>query len=393
MGQVIYKNRKKTNSMKWDSCKKMFGKEDLLALWVADMDFEVPACVKKALKEYVDFGVFGYYTQPEGYAQAFIRWEEQYHGYKVQEEWIRFSPGVVPAIHWLVQLLTQEGDGVLIQPPVYYPFRDAILHNARKLVESPLVRGKQGYTVDYRDFERKIIENDVKLFIFCSPHNPVGRVWKMEEIQGVMDICKRHHVYVISDEIHQDIIMPGSTHTAAALAGDYDEILITLTAATKTFNLAACQNSILVIPDDGLRGRFDRYQSGIHVKSGNAFGYIAAQSAYEQGRGWLEEALKIIEGNYRYMRNSLTEALPMVWIPELEGTYLMWVDLGSYVRPGEMEQVMRDRIGLAVDYGRWFGGKSESFIRVNLATSRGNIELASRKLIEGLGRAGKREEV
>lgn len=384
MSKVIYKQRKNTNSMKWDGCKEKFGNGDLLPLWVADMDFEVPACVKKAIKEYVDFGVFGYYMQPEGYENAFIRWEEKYHNYKVDREWMRFAPGVVPAINWLMHILTEEQDGVIIMPPVYYPFRDAIVNNNRKLVESPLVRGDQGYVADYEDFERKIAENEVKLFVFCSPHNPVGRVWKAEEIQKVMDICKRHHVYVVSDEIHQDIVMPGFYHTAAALTGDYDEILVTLTAATKTFNLAACQNSILVIPNQGIRDRYDQYLNRLRIKGGNAFGYIAVQSAYEQGREWLEEVLEIIEGNYRCMRDTLKGALPEVWIPELEGTYLMWIDLGSYVEPEEMEHVMRDRCGIAVDYGIWFGREDARFIRVNLATCRSNIELAAQKIIQAV---------
>lgn len=385
MNKVVYKERKNTNSSKWDGCKGMFGADELLPLWVADMDFEVPDCVKEALKKYIDLGVFGYYIPSAGYKDAFIRWEETYHHYRVKREWMCFAPGVVPAINWILHILTRENEGVIIMPPVYYPFRDAIIDNNRKLVESPLVRGAQGYVIDYADFERKIEENEVKLFIFCSPHNPVGRVWRTDEIKKVLDICKRHHVYVIADEIHQDIIMKGYQQVTAATTGDYDDILITLTAATKTFNLAACHNSIVVIPNKELRDRYDQYLTRLRIKGGNAFGYIAVQSAYEKGREWFEEVLEIIEANYRHMRTELQKALPEVWISDLEGTYLMWIDLGKYIKPEEMKQVIQDQCGLAVDYGPWFGGDEYAgFIRVNLATRKENIELAAQKIIRAL---------
>ena len=329
--------------------------------------------------------MFGYYEPSVGYEEAFIRWEKSYHNYEAKREWIRFSPGVVPAINWIIQILTKEQESVLIMPPVYYPFRDALVNNRRKIVESPLRRIEQGYVMDYEDFEQKIVENDVKLFVFCSPHNPVGRVWKEEEIRKVLDICKKHRVYVIADEIHQDMIMTGHRHVVAASTGDYDEILITLTAATKTFNLAACQNSILIIPDETLREKYDEYLNRLRIKGGNAFGYIAVQSAYENGREWLEEVLEIIEGNYHYLRETLEKELPKVWISKLEGTYLMWIDLGEYIRPEEMETVICDKCGLGVDYGAWFGsGESERFIRVNLATSRENIETAAQRIIDVL---------
>lgn len=385
MGQVIYKERKNTNSTKWDDCLEKFGREDLLPLWVADMDFEAPACVKEALQKYLDQGVFGYYKHSDGYEQAFMNWEASHHQYQVEKDWIRFAPGVVPAINWLLHILTNEGDPVLIMPPVYYPFKDALVNNHRTIVECPLIRRDTGYVMDYEGFEKSIVEQGVKLFVLCSPHNPVGRVWKEEELRKVMDICKKHQVYVISDEIHQDLEMSGYHHIPTATVGDYDEILVTLTAATKTFNLAACQNSIVIIPDAKLRERYDEYLTRIRISGGNSFGYIAVQSAYEEGAEWLKELLGIIEGNYRYLRETLEKELPKVWISNLEGTYLMWIDLGAYVRPEDMERVVRDDCGLAVDYGAWFGsGENETFIRVNLATRRENIELAAERLIKAI---------
>lgn len=385
MSQVIYKDRLGTDCNKWDGCEEKFGDEHLLPLWVADMDFEAPSCVKQALKKYVDFGVFGYYQIPNRYYEAFINWEKTYHDYDVKKEWIRFAPGVVPAFNWLIHILTNERDGVLITPPVYYPFKDAVVNNNRTLVESPLMRLEDHYELDYEDFERKIKEQNVKLFIFCTPHNPVGRVWKRDEIVKVLDICKKYGVYVIADEIHQDIIMDGYQKVTAAATGNYDEIMVTLTAATKTFNLAGCQNSIVVIPNESLRKRYDDYLTRLRITGGNAFGYIAVQSAYDGGRKWLDEVLNIIEENYHLMKSILEEKLPKVWIPKLEGTYLMWIDLGAYVSADEIESVIQKDCGLAVDYGSWFGGESYgTFIRVNLATREENIRLAAEKIVEVL---------
>ena len=385
MSQVIYKDRLGTDCNKWDGCEEKFGDEHLRPLWVADMDFEAPSCVKQALKEYVDFGVFGYYQIPNRYYEAFINWEKTYHDYDVKKEWIRFAPGVVPAFNWLIHILTNEQDGVLITPPVYYPFKDAVVNNNRTLVESPLMRLEDHYELDYEDFERKIKEQNVKLFIFCTPHNPVGRVWKRDEIVKVLDICKKYGVYVIADEIHQDIIMDGYQKVTAAATGNYDEIMVTLTAATKTFNLAGCQNSIVVIPNESLRKRYDDYLTRLRITGGNAFGYIAVQSAYEGGRKWLDEVLNIIEENYHLMKSILEEKLPKVWIPKLEGTYLMWIDLGAYVSADEIESVIQKDCGLAVDYGSWFGGEAYgTFIRVNLATREENIRLAAEKIVEAL---------
>lgn len=385
MSQVIYKDRFGTDCNKWDGCEEKFGDEHLLPLWVADMDFEAPSCVKQALKEYVDFGVFGYYQIPNRYYEAFINWEKTYHDYDVKKEWIRFAPGVVPAFNWLIHILTNERDGVLITPPVYYPFKDAVVNNNRTLVESPLMRLEDHYELDYEDFERKIKEQNVKLFIFCTPHNPVGRVWKRDEIVKVLDICKKYGVYVIADEIHQDIIMDGYQKVTAAATGNYDEIMVILTAATKTFNLAGCQNSIVVIPNESLRKRYDDYLTRLRITGGNAFGYIAVQSAYEGGRKWLDEVLNIIEENYHLMKSILEEKLPKVWIPKLEGTYLMWIDLGAYVSADEIESVIQKDCGLAVDYGSWFGGEAYgTFIRVNLATREENIRLAAEKIVEVL---------
>ena len=407
MSMLKYVDRRNTDCFKWDGLENTFSRGDLLAMWVADMDFQVPECVRRRLSDYIELGTFGYYNPPDGYYNAFIEWERRYHGYEVKREWMRFAPGVVPAFNWLVQILAGEGEAVAIMQPVYYPFMRAIENNGRRLVNCPLLHTDHGYEMDYDGFEETIVREDVKAFIFCSPHNPVGRVWK-------------------KDEIHQDIIMSGHKHVPSAIAvdedGAYDDILVTLTAATKTFNLAAVQNSIVIIPDEGIRAAWDKFATGIRINSGNAFGYIAVQAAYEEGRPWFDELLGVIEGNYRYLRSRLESELLDVRVANHEGTYLLWIDLSAYmdriiekaakaskgigadgasgadtadekaadqntaeVAVNAMQHFMEDECGIAVDYGAWFGGgEYAGCIRVNLATCRENIETAADRIIRAL---------
>ena len=385
MEEIVYVDRKNSNCNKWDGQTTMFGEEGLLAMWVADMDFQVPQCVKEALTKYVESGVYGYYKIPDAYYQAFINWEKEQHGYEVKKEWIRFSPGVVAGFHWLVQIFTKPKDAVLVNTPVYYPFFKAVKNNDRKLICSDLVNESGVYTVDFEDFEKKIVENSVKLFILCSPHNPVGRVWKKEELKKLFEICKKHQVLVVSDEIHQDLVYGENTHIPSLSVGDYDHMMISLTAPSKTFNIAGAQNSIVVIPDEELRKKWDRYIEGNSLPSGNAFGYVATQAAYEGGAGWLEGVKKQIYENYKYLKTQLQEKLPEIIVTPLEGTYLCWVDLASYVAPEEMEEVIQKKCHLAVDYGHWFGGdKFGTCIRINLATSMDNVKIAVDALAENL---------
>lgn len=385
MSLVTYANRKNTDSVKWDGLTEMYGEENLLPLWVADMDFEAPACVTKAVTDYASKGIYGYYRVPDSYYDAFIAWEKAHHNYEVQKDWIRFSPGVVSAFNWIVQFMTQPADSVIVLTPVYYPFFHAVNNNNRKLIHSELVNTNGTYSIDYEDFEQKIIEHNVKLFILCSPHNPVGRVWNKEELKTLFDICRKHHVFVISDEIHHDIVFEGHSHTPSFTVGDYDDMMITLTAPSKTFNLAGCQNSVIIIPNEGLREKWDTFVNQIHILSGNPFGYIAATAAYRDGFAWFQEVKEIIYGNYLYMKERFASALPHIVVSPLEGTYLSWIDLKAYLSAEEMEDFMQKKCGLAFDYGNWFGGDSYgTFIRMNLATSRENVEKAVEAIIENL---------
>ncbi len=380
-----YVNRRNTDSMKWDGVEAMFGKSDLLPLWVADMDFRAPSCIGDALRKYIDRGVFGYYKVPESFYEAFINWEKSKHGLEVKRENIRFAPGVVTGFSMCIKMLTDPGDAVLISSPVYYPFARAIRANGCKLTESELVYDRGTYTIDFKDFEEKIVENNVKVYMLCSPHNPVGRVWTEQELETILDICRRHDVIIISDEIHHDFTFGEHRHIPLlGLASDDDEIIM-LTAASKTFNLAAFQNSIAVINNPGLMKIWDDFAAGISLRGGNPLGYIAAEAAYREGGAWLDELKDQICDNYKYICSEMARFAPEVVISPLEGTYLAWLDFGSYLKADEIKDFMENKCGLAFDYGEWFGGEmSKSHIRINLATSHEVLEEALKRIESAL---------
>ena len=386
MEEIKYVDRVGTDCSKWDSMDARFGDNDLMALWVADMDFMAAECVRKAAREYADFGIYGYYKVPDAYYQDFIDWEEKYHHCHIEKQWLRFSPGVVSPINWYVNMKTKPGDGIIVLTPVYYPFLDAIRDNGRQLISCDLVRKDKVYHIDYADFEKKIVDNKVKLFILSSPHNPVGRVWKKEELEQLLAICRKHQVFVVADEIHHDLIMPGYEHTEILNIPGYTDMLVVLTAGSKTFNLAGCKNSFVILPDEKLRQEYDDFLAALRIRGGNAFGYVAVAAAFGGGRPWLEGVIDIIHKNAQYVEETLAEKLPEAVVSPLEGTYLQWVDLGAYVKPNETQELIQNKCRLAVDYGEWFGGERfGSFIRLNLATSPENIKEAVSRIVKNIG--------
>ena len=291
---------------------------------------------------------------------------------------------MVTGFYWLVKMLTEPGDSVLIQTPVYYPFMSAIADQGRKLVRSELVNTNGIYTVDYEDFERKITEEAVRVFILCSPHNPIGRIWTRAELAKMLEICRRHSVKVISDEIHHDFELGGHKHTPTLAVGDYGDMVAMLTAPSKTFNLAGLQNSFVILPDKDIRDRYDAALRDVHIMGGNSLGNVAAAAAYTGGADWLESVLRTVEDNDALFRARLAEGLPKAVISPLEGTYLLWVDLGAYVAAEDIKTVMEERCGLALDYGTQFGGNAPCHIRVNLATDGAVVEEAAARLIRNL---------
>lgn len=385
MEELIYVDRRNSNCNKWDGQTAMFGEEGLHAMWVADMDFKIPQCVQKALHDYVDFGTVGYYRIPDGYYDAFINWEKAHFNFEVKREWLRFAPGVVAAFNWMLQILTEPDDAVIVMTPVYYPFLQAVTNNERKLITSELVNEDGEYTIDFEDFEKKIIDNDVKAFILCSPHNPVARVWTKEELTRMFEICYRHHVYVISDEIHQDFVFGDKMQTPSYQVTEHWDEMVAITAPSKTFNLAGGQNSFVIIADEKLRARWDDFAKRIRLMTGNAFGFVAAEAAYKGGQDWLDKVKKQIVDNDQYLRELFKENLPEIVVTPLEGTYLVWIDLRAYVKPEETREFIQKKCRLAVDFGDWFGGEQfNGFIRMNLATSRENVEIGAKRIMDGI---------
>ncbi|PID06143.1 MULTISPECIES: MalY/PatB family protein [unclassified Sporosarcina] len=379
-------DRKGTNSLKWDKLEERFGDADLLAAWVADMEFKAPEQVIEALKEKVDFGVFGYTYAPESYFEAFINWERERHGYEVKEEWMRFSTGVVTALYWFVNAFTKPQDAVIILSPVYYPFANAVKDTGRTLISSELINTEGIYTIDFEDFEKQIIENDVKLFIHCTPHNPVGRVWTAEEAEKLLSICEQHDVLIVSDEIHHDMTFGDHTHIPSAIVsgGKYAERVITVTSASKTFNLAGLLTSQIIIENEALLKQFDTYVNSVNQTEVNMLGMTAAEAAYNHGVDWLEGLREVVKSNERYAVEQFAEHAPKLIVTPLEGTYLLWIDLRAHIQPDGVKEFVQDTCKLAIDYGEWFGENSKGFIRLNLGTKPHYIKQAVDTIIEHL---------
>lgn len=378
--------RRGTDSVKWDTLGLRFGDPELLAMWVADMEFKAPEQSIAAIKARADHGAFGYSMPPTGYYEAFINWEKTRHAYAIEKDWLRFGPGVVTCLYWLLAAFTEPGDAVLILTPVYYPFHNAVRDTERRLVCSELEHANGVYSVDFARFEQDIVENEVKLFILCSPHNPVGRVWTEEELDRMLALCQKHGVLVISDEIHQDLVLSGKKHVPSAIAGGgkYADRLITLNAPSKTFNLAGLLLSHVIISDKALRARYDAETLKVNQSGVNTLGLAAGEAAYAHGADWLEGLLAVIQANYDHLRSRFARELPEAVVSPLEGTYLAWVDLRAFLAPEGLQDFIQEKCRLAVDYGDWFGEKSAGFIRLNLATKPEFVHTAVQSLIENL---------
>ena len=375
--------RKGTYSLKWDALDKRFGNANLTSMWVADMEIKAPKEVIEALKERCEHGVFGYSYVSDEYYSSVINWLKEKHNYEIKKEWLRFTNGVVTAIYCFVNIFTKVDDAVLILTPVYYPFHNAVKDNNRKLITCDLKNTDGYFTIDYEEVEKKIVENKVKLFIQCSPHNPAGRVWKEEELAKILEICKKHNVLVISDEIHQDITMKGYKHIPSAIVanGKYADNLITVSAASKTFNLAGLIHSNIIISNDELRKKYDEEIKKINQTEISILGMLATQVAYEKGSEWLENVKEIIEDNFNYLKTELNKHIPEIIITNLEGTYLVFLDLRKIIPIDKVKEFIQDKCNLAIDFGEWFGASFKGFIRINLATDPEIVKKAVENII------------
>lgn len=380
-------DRHNTNAVKIDLAVARGKPADVLSLWVADMDFPTAPCILEALHKKVNHGIFGYSTPDKRFYDAVAKWMLTEHDFKIDRRWIITTPGVVFAIVCAINAFTKKGQSVLIQTPVYYPFKNMITANNRKVVTSSLFEKEGKWYIDFDDFEKKIIENDVKLFIFCSPHNPVGRVWTKEELIKISEICLKHNVIVFADEIHNDFIRKPNKHIVYSTISDKVAMnCIVATSASKTFNLAGLQFSTIFIQNPALKEAFNLERNKTGYDEPSLMGLVATTAAYEGGKDWLD-ALKVhLEENLSLVRSFFKEKLPKVRLIEPEGTYLLWVDFSALgYTDDELDDIIVNKAKIWFDKGTMFGYEGDNYQRINIATPRPLLQEALERLYKVFG--------
>lgn len=382
--QII--DRRNTNSIKYDFAVERGKPDDILPLWVADMDFSVPREVQEAISQAVAHGIFGYSEVKQDYFEVVHDWFYRHYGWDTKEDWLVKSPGVVFAITMAVKALTLEGEGVMIQQPVYYPFSETIRLNNRKLVVNTLVYQDNQYSIDLDDFEAKIVQNKVKLFLLCNPHNPVGRVWTEDELIRMGEICLKHQVIVVSDEIHCDFTYPGYQHIVFSnLREEFAQNSITCTAPSKSFNLAGLQVSNIFIQNEVLRKKIKLEMAKSGYSQLNTLGLAACKAAYQYGEPWLMQLRSYLLGNLNFVREYLGEKLPMIKLIEPQGTYLIWLDFSALkLSRKELEELIVHKAKLWLDPGHIFGPEGEGFERINIACQRQTLAKALEQLHQAI---------
>lgn len=375
-------NRKNTNAIKYDLAKKRGKPEDAVSLWVADMDFPTAPCIQKAVAEKASHGIWGYSRPDNRYYDALKKWYKERHNFEVQNEWVVNTPGVCFALAAAIKAFTKEGESVLIQKPVYYPFFNIINSLQRKVVNSSLILKNNHYEIDFDDFERKIVQENVKMFILCSPHNPGGRVWTKQELQKISEICLAHNVLVVSDEIHSDITFGSNVHTVyGSLSEQALKNSIICTAPSKSFNLAGLQFSNIFIADEKLRKAFSKELDKTGYDEPSVFGIVAATAAYSEGADWFDSVKSYIWENILFAKNYIEENASKIKVLVPEGTYLLWLD---FSKTGLSDSEINDRVlnkaKVWLDRGSMFGKEGEKFQRINCATPRIILEDALKRI-------------
>ncbi|WP_270421505.1 MalY/PatB family protein [Acidaminococcus massiliensis] len=378
--QII--DRKNTSCLKYDFGMQRKGRTDLLPMWVADMDFALPEEILADFHKRIDHGIFGYTDPDAEYYAALDRWFSVHHGYHIQPEWVTLGCGVVYGLATGVKAFTEPGDAVLIQQPVYYPFREVIEDNGRKFVNSQLHYENGKYTIDFTDFEQKIEDNNVKVFLLCSPHNPAGRVWTKEELTRMGDICLKHDVIILDDEIHCDFVYAPHHFTSfLALDEKYRNNLVVFNSPSKTFNVAGLQPGNIIIPDEELRKRYRKANAAAGYSQGSIMGQVAVKSCYTKGDEWVKELVVYIAGNIAWVRDFVKENFSKATFVEPEGTYLVWIDFSGYgLSDDELEHLVVDEAKLWLDSGKIFGPATAQFERFNMACPRSTVEKAFQQL-------------
>lgn len=378
-------DRKNSELTKWKNLEAEFGDKDLLPLWIADMDFSPSREIAKALADYANNGHYGYFFPiPGSYYQAIIDWTARHFNYPTEAAWYRNTPGICTGLAMVLQAFTAEGDKILIHNPVYNPFRTVTLEAGREIVMQDLAGNEEaGYHIDFDDMEEVIKTKDITAYILCSPHNPIGRVWTKEELTKIIDLCKKYDVLLISDEAHRDLVWDGHQHIPSAAVDSEFNKIITFSSGAKPFALAGFNHAYMMIPSEQLRKQWDDYSKTIHLGDGSAGGYIALETAYNEGQEWLDAVTDIIWHNYKYLKSALAEKLPEIKVADLQATYLAWIDLGAYIAAADLKDIVQNKAKLAVNYGStyWPTRKDDTHIRINLATTPAIIEEAVDNLV------------
>ena len=375
-------NRKNTNAIKYDLAKKRGKPEDAVSLWIADMDFPTAPCIQKAVAEKAAHGIWGYSRPDNRYYDALKKWYKERHNFEVQNEWVVNTPGVCFALATAVKAFTKEGESVLIQKPVYYPFFNIINSLQRKVVNSSLILKNNHYEIDFDDFERKIVQENVKMFILCSPHNPGGRVWTKQELQKISEICLAHNVLVVSDEIHSDITFGSNVHTVyGSLSEQALKNSIICTAPSKSFNLAGLQFSNIFIADEKLRKAFSKELDKTGYDEPSVFGIVAATAAYSEGADWFDSVKSYIWENILFAKKYIEENASQIKVLVPEGTYLLWLDFSNTgLSDSEINDRVLNKAKVWLDSGSMFGKEGEKFQRINCATPRIILEDALKRI-------------
>ncbi|MFC5701204.1 MalY/PatB family protein [Cohnella faecalis] len=366
-----YIDRTGKASYKWDQSEKLFGRADVLPLWVADMDFEPPKEVVDAIVARAKEGIYGYTIRTEGYYEAVAGWLSRRHGWTIRHEWVTSGPGIVPALSIAVQAFTEPGDKIILQSPVYYPFYDVIRMNDRIVVDNALILTDGQYRIDFELLERQAADG-AKMLLLCSPHNPGGRVWKEEELRKIGEICQKHGVLVIADEIHHDLVFSGHKHVPYATLGpSFEQASITCIAPSKTFNLAGLQAASVIIPNAELRRKYNYLLKTLSLHMESYFGLTAVETSYKHGEEWLEQLLVYLEGNRDALLEYVEKHIPSVKAIKPEGTYMVWLDCRAISEdPQTLKKLMFEKAGVAFSEGSVFGTQGAGFLRVNLACRR-----------------------
>ncbi len=381
--------RENSNCLKWDKREEVFGRADVIPMWIADMDFSTPPFIIEALRERLNHEILGYSYRPDAYFNSFIRWASEMYEWEIRREWIEFSPGVVPALNMCTLAYTSPGDEIIIQPPVYPPFYGAVNDHGRKLVFNPLPETDKGWIMDFEGLRRAITSRS-RMLILSNPHNPVGRAWTREELNQLAEICHEKGIIILSDEIHSDLTLPGVKHVPlASISEKAASITVTCMAPSKTFNLAGLSTSSVIISDPELMEKYRHTLVGLHMHLGNIFGNIASEAAYTHGHAWLAELMHYVEGNVDLVMNFCHDRLPQIRPVRPEATYMIWLDCRAMgLNSTELNRFFVEQAGVGMNEGFRFGPGGEGFMRMNLACPRATVKKALEQIETAIKTAG-----